>query len=144
MALLQTGINALTNRMPKVISPKTHAIIDYATAGSFLLGGALLWKRSKRAAVGSLLCGIMEAQTAMITDFPGGITPLISFETHGKIDAGFAGLVGMLPTLLAFGDEPEAKFFRGQGVAIAAVTGMTDFGDNRRSQRGRSRRRRAA
>ena len=141
MPLLQTGINVLTKRMPKVISPRTHAIIDYATAGSFLLTGALLWKRNKRAAVGSMLCGIMEAQTAMITDFPGGLTPLISFETHGKIDAGFAGLVGMMPNLLAFGDEPEAMFFRGQALAIASVTGMTDFSEDGRR---RSRRRRAA
>jgi hypothetical protein len=144
MALLQTGINALTNRMPKVISPKTHAVIDYVTAGSFLLTGALLWKRNKRAAIGSMLCGIMEAQTAMITDFPGGVTPLISFETHGKIDAGFAGFVATLPTLLAFGDEPEAMFFRGQGLAIAGVTGLTDFSDGRGRREPRSRRRRAA
>jgi hypothetical protein len=146
MALLQTGINALTNRMPKVISPKTHAVIDYLTAGSFLVTGALLWNRNKRAAVGSMVCGIMEAQTAMITDFPGGLTPLISFETHGKIDAGFAGFVSMLPNLLAFSDEPEAMFFRGQGLAIAGVTGLTDFGDERRSTRReqRYRRRRAA
>jgi hypothetical protein len=144
MALLQTGINALTKRMPKVISPKTHAIIDYVTAGSFLLTGALLWKRNKRAAIGSMVCGIMEAQTAMITDFPGGVTPLISFETHGKIDAGFAGFVGMLPNLLAFGDEPEAMFFRGQGVAIAGVTGLTDFSYSRARREQRSRRRKAA
>jgi len=146
MALLHTGITALTNRMPKVISPKAHAIIDYATAGSFLLTGALLWKRNRRAAIGSMVCGIMEAQTAMITDFPGGITPLISFETHGKIDAGFAGFVGTLPSLLAFGDEPEANFFRGQALAIAAVTGLTDFdqsGRSRNQRRSRSRRRAA-
>ena len=33
MALLETGVRELSNRMPKVISPKTHAIIDYAVAG---------------------------------------------------------------------------------------------------------------
>lgn len=144
MALLQTGIHALTTRMPKVISPKTHAIIDYANAGAFLLAGALFWKRNRRAAVGSMLCGIMEAQTAMMTDGPGGLTPIISLETHRKIDAGFSGFVGMLPTMLAFGDEPEAAFFRSQGVGIAAMTGLTDFGNERRRDRGRSRRRRAA
>lgn len=144
MALLQTGINALTNRMPKVISPKTHMLIDYANAGAFLVRGALLWKRNRRAAIGSMVCGIMEAQTAMITDAPGGLTPIISLDTHRKIDAGFAGFVGLLPSLLAFADEREAHFFRGQAVALAAVTGMTDFGENERRPRGRLRRRRAA
>jgi len=57
MALIEKGVQAVAERMPKVISPRTHAIIDYATAGSFLLAGALLWKRNKRAAVGAMLCG---------------------------------------------------------------------------------------
>ena len=145
MALLQTGINVLANRMPKVISPKTHMLIDYANAGAFLVTGALLWKRNRRAAIGSMVCGIMEAQTAMITDTPGGLTPIIDLDTHRKIDAGFAGFVGLLPSLLAFADEPEAHFFRGQAVALAGVTGMTDFGEKEgQRQGGRSRGRRAA
>jgi len=127
MAILDTSVKALSNRLPKVISPKTHAIIDYATAGSFFLMGALLWKRHKRAAIGSLVCGAIEANTAMITDYPGGVADVISFETHGKIDAGFAGFVGMLPTMLGFSDDKESWFFRGQAMGLAAVTGMTDF-----------------
>lgn len=127
MPLMQKGVQMLADRMPKVISPKAHAIIDYATAGSFLLAGALLWRKNKRAALGAFACGAMEAGTAMMTDYPGGVKPVISFRTHGRIDAGFAGFVATLPTVMAFGDEPEAMFFRGQGVALAAVTGMTDF-----------------
>ncbi len=133
MALVNTGIKALTKRMPKVISPKIHAIIDYATAGSFIVMGALLWRRNKRAASCSFACGVAEAATAMMTDYPGGISKAISFETHGKIDAGFAGIVSTLPSLLAFGGEPEAMFFRGQGVAMAAVTGLTDFQAQKRT-----------
>jgi hypothetical protein len=63
----------------------------------------------------------------MITRFPGGVADVISFETHGKIDAAMAGAVLSMPNLLAFSDEPEAKHFRLQGAMIAAVTGMTDF-----------------
>ena len=140
MPIIQKGVKAVAERMPKVISPKTHAIIDYATAGTFFVAGALLWRRSKRAAIASLVCGAMEAGTAMITDYPGGVTDLISFQTHGRIDAGFAGFVATLPNVFMFGDEPEAMFFRGQGVALAAVTGLTDFSDGRQSGRGRSRR----
>jgi hypothetical protein len=146
MALMQKGVQMLAERMPKVISPKTHAIIDYATAGSFLVAGALLWKRNKRAALASMLCGAMEAGTAAMTDYPGGVKPVISFQTHGRIDAGFAGFVATLPSVMMFGDEPEAMFFRGQGVALAAVTGMTDFSYGAAESRSRSngRRRRAA
>jgi hypothetical protein len=142
MPLLETGVKALSSRMPKIISPRTHAIIDYATAGSFFLMGALLWKNHKRAAISSFACGAAEATTAMITDFPGGVTGVISFPTHGKIDASLAGLVGTMPNLLAFSDEKEAIFFRTHAVAIAAVTGLTDFAASRSS--GHRRRRRAA
>ncbi len=144
MALVETSVKALSNRLPKVISPKTHAIIDYATAGSFLVMGALLWKRHKRAAIGSIVCGAIEANTAMMTDYPGGVAKLISFETHGKIDSGFAGIVGLLPTLLGFSDEKESWFFRGQAMGLAAVTGMTDFEYYSQDATRRRRRRRAA
>src|SRR3954469_7233776 len=144
MPIIEKGVQMLTDRMPKVISPKTHAIIDYATAGSFLVAGALLWNRNKRAALGAMLCGAMEAGTAMMTDFPGGVKPVISFQAHGRIDAGFAGFVATLPNVLMFGGEPEAMFFRGQGVALAAVTGLTDFSAGAESRTRRSRSRRAA
>jgi len=127
MALLQKGVQVLAERMPKVISPKAHGVIDYASAGAFLLAGALLWKKNKRAALGSILCGAMQAGNVMLTDMPGGVKPVISFQTHGRIDAGFAGFVAALPSVMAFGDEREAMFFRAQGVAIAAAGGMTDF-----------------
>lgn len=149
MALMEKGVQALAERMPKVISPKAHAIIDYATAGSFFVAGALLWRRNKRASLGAILCGAMEAGTAMMTDYPGGIKPVLSFQTHGRIDAGFAGFVATLPNVLMFGGEREAMFFRGQGVAMAAVTGLTDFSavgayEGRGRSRGRGSRRRAA
>ena len=35
--------------------------------------------------------------------------------------------VASLPGMLRFSDEPESRFFRVQGIALAAVTGLTDF-----------------
>ncbi len=139
MALVETGVKALSNRLPKVISPKTHAIIDYAVAGSFFLMGGLMWRSNKRAAIASCACGAAETAIAMLTDYPGGVVRVISFETHGKIDAGTSGAVAMLPTILGFANQKKAYFFRGQGMGIAATTAMTDF-----ERYGRAYRRRAA
>jgi hypothetical protein len=88
---------------------------------------AFFWRRNKRAAVGALACGAVETVTALCTDYPGGVVKEISFETHGAIDFGMSALVASLPALLRFHDEPEARFFRAQGVALAAVAGLTDF-----------------
>ncbi len=137
MALMEMGIRALTNRLPKVIGPKAHAIIDYGMAASFFIVGGLLWKKSKRAAISSFICGGSELTTAMLTDYPGGVAKVISFPTHGKIDAGFSAVIASMPSLMDFSDEAYASFFRGQGIGMAAVTGLTDFEGERESYRAR-------
>ena len=132
MALYEIGARALSNRLPKVISSKNHAIIDYATAGGFFLMTRLMWKRHKRAAVAALACGINEVTHAMLTDYPGGVAHVISFPTHLRIDSGFAGVVASLPNLLGFTHEWPSIYFRGQGMAIAATASMTENGVTRR------------
>lgn len=127
MPILHQAARWTTNRLPKVINPKAHAMIDYATAASFFGMAALFWNRNKRAAVSSLICGAAETITAMLTDYPGGVTDAISFETHGSIDFGMSGLVASLPDMMRFSDESESRFFRVQGIALAVVTGLTDF-----------------
>ena len=53
MPMLTGATDMLTRRMPKIISPKAHAAVDYITAGAFLLTGAFCWSRNKRAALGA-------------------------------------------------------------------------------------------
>jgi hypothetical protein len=126
MPILVQATQWATNRMPKAISPKAHAIIDYAMAASFFGMAGLFWRRDKRAAVSCLVCGAAETLNSLLTDYPGGIGSL-SFETHGAIDFGLVGLIASVPGLMRFSGEPEARFFRLQGMAMAAVTGLTDF-----------------
>jgi hypothetical protein len=138
MPLLEKATMWATNKMPKVINPTVHAIIDYGTAATFFAMAALFWRRNKRAAISSLVCGGAETVTAMLTDYPGGVTDAISFETHGRIDFGMSGLISSMPNLMRFSDDNESTFFRMQGLAMAAVTGLTDFtGTGERKQRER-------
>jgi len=127
MSLLQKGVAVAAGRMPKVIKPQAHAVIDYLVAGTFFLTAARYWRRSKRAAVSSLICGGITATNSMLTDYPGGIWKLMSFRTHGKLDAGMAALTAAMPRLMAFGEDPESKFFAMQSMAETALTAMTDF-----------------
>lgn len=132
MPILQKGVNALSGRIPKVLSPKAHAIADYATLGGFVLMGILFWKRHRRAAIASLACAGAEAANTLLTDFPGGVADVISFPTHGHIDVALATAASALPNFLRFADEPEAKFFRMMGLNITAVGAMTDFSSPQR------------
>jgi hypothetical protein len=127
MGLLETGMKAASGRMPKVITPTAHAMIDYAIAGSFFIAAAVLWRRNRKAAVASVACGLVEVATAALTEYPGGFKPMISFANHERLDGGIASLVGAMPIALNFADEPEARLFRAQGIAIAAVTALTAF-----------------
>ncbi len=127
MALWQKGVRMAVSKMPKVIDPTTHAVLDYAVAGSFLLMGILFWKRNKRAAVSSLFCGGAAAANIWLTDYPGGSRKVISYKAHGHIDTGIAGMTAGMPRLLRFEDEPEAEFFEVEALANTAIVGLTDF-----------------
>lgn len=138
MPILERATKWATNRMPKVINPTVHAIIDYGMAASFFAMAALFWKRNQRAAISCLVCGGAETVTSLLTDYPGGVTDVLSFETHGRIDFGMSGLISSMPNLMRFSDENESTFFRMQGLAMAAVTGLTDFtgtGERRQLER---------
>ena len=134
MPLLDSGIRALTNRLPKVVSPQTHAIIDYATAGSFFVAAALFWNHDRRAALGSLACGIAETTISLLTDYPGGVASVMDFPTHGRVDAGMAAGLEALPKFLGLGTA--GWFFRAEGLSMAATAGLTDFGERDWSDRG--------
>ncbi len=135
MPLMQKGIAALSDHLPKVISPKAHAIADYATIAGFAVLGALLWNRKRRAAIGVLACAAAETANTLLTDFPGGVADVIDFRTHGRVDYGLGAISSALPNFMGIADHPEAKFFRMMGVSVTAVTSMTDFDASPRRRR---------
>ncbi|HUI82785.1 MAG TPA: hypothetical protein VL240_01095 [Candidatus Binatia bacterium] len=127
MPLIQSSIRVLGKVLPKILSPKAHAIADYGTAGIFLLGALLFWRHSKRAAVASLICGAAETTVAALTDHPGGLKKAISFPLHRKIELGLSSMAATMPEFLAFGEEKEKAFFHVQSAVIAGLTVLTDF-----------------
>jgi len=135
MALMQRGVALAAGRMPKKISPRVHAALDYAIAGSFLLAGAMFWKRNRRAAVGALLCGGATAAVSLLTDYPGGVRKVIPYSMHGQIDTGLVAMTAAMPRLVNIEDDREAKFFSRQALAKTAITAMTNFDYGKRKSR---------
>lgn len=132
MPLLQSAVSLIADRMPETIEPKAHAIFDYAMAATFITAGALFWRRHRRAAIGSFICGGTIAATSMLTDYQGGIADKVSYNTHGKIDAGVAGLASAIPSAMFFRKDPQAKFFIAAGIAATVITALTDYTSNNR------------
>jgi len=124
---MQKGVALAAARMPKKISPRVHSALDYAVAGSFLLAGAIFWKRNRRAAVGALLCGGATAALSLLTDYPGGVRKVIPYSIHGQMDGGLIAMTAAMPRLVNIENDREAKFFARQAVAKTAITAMTNF-----------------
>ena len=73
MPILNNVAKAVAKPLPRIISPKAHAVVDYMTVGSFFMAGAMFWSRSKRAALSALFCGGAELAVSLLTDYPGGV-----------------------------------------------------------------------
>jgi hypothetical protein len=127
MPFWKSGLQMAAGRLPKVIKPQQHAIVDCAVVGSFMLMSALSWRRSKRVAIGSLICGGATAINSMLTDYPGGLLRVTTYRNHGRIDAGIAGLAAAMPRFMNFRQEPEARFFSVAALSQTVLAGMTDF-----------------
>jgi hypothetical protein len=123
-----------------MLSPKAHSIADYVMAGTFFASGGWFWRRSKRAALASIICGAAQLAVGLLTNYPGGVKRVISFRAHRDIDLGLAAMTATMPEFLAFKDEPEKKFFLAQGALITAVGEVTQFPEKpQRVERGTDR-----
>src|SRR5437879_11747905 len=90
MPILNNVAKAVAKPLPRIISPKAHAVADYMTVGSFFMAGAMFWSRSKRAALSALFCGGAELAVSLLADYPGGGKRVISFPMNGKMSMGRA------------------------------------------------------
>jgi hypothetical protein len=115
-------------KVPKLVSPRVHAWLDFAVTTYFLGLGVWFAMRGKgRAAAAAFVNGGMVAGVSMFTDYDGdGIKP-ISFKLHGTLDAVQATTAALVPPLLGFAGESEAKYFFGQAANEVGVISTTDW-----------------
>jgi hypothetical protein len=69
-----------------------------------------------------------------ITDYRFGAKPLISFKTHGKMDAVFASTSWMVPLFFGFRGTTAAKVFEANSFAESSVVAFTDWDNDRAHQ----------
>ena len=114
-----------------MISPKAHGVIDYAHSAFFLGLGLLNWRFNKRAASAAFATSGFILAQSLSTDYELGAKPLISFKTHGKMDAIFASTSWMIPLLFGFRGTTAAKVFEVNSLAESFVVGVTDWDSSR-------------
>jgi hypothetical protein len=138
MGLMNQATNLLKTRLPKVIGPTTHGVIDYAQSAFFFTVGVLCSRSNKRAAAAAFATSGFILAQSLLTDYPFGAKPVISFETHGKMDSAFASGSWIVPLLFGFRGTKAATVFALSSLAEASVVGMTDW-DNERAREERER-----
>jgi hypothetical protein len=139
MPTLNSIVKVAAKPLPRMISPRGQAVVDYVTAGSFFASAGWFWRHNKRAAIAALLCGGAKLAVALLTDYPGGMRRVIHFHARRQIDLGMAAMVATMPEFLAFKDEPEKKFFTTQGALITVASELTQFPDRESRTKERTR-----
>jgi hypothetical protein len=131
MSLATAALGEVEKRLPKVIDARTHGIIDYCQAVFFFGMAIFCARRNKRAAAAALATGAFILAESLLTDYPLGAKKVFPFETHGRMDAGFAASSFGMPKLFGFSDTTEAQIFKMNGFVEGMVVGMTDWNSGR-------------
>jgi hypothetical protein len=132
-AIKNTNFNENTvpdafRNVPKAISPKVHAWLDFAVTTYFLGVGVWCAIRGKRGATtAAFLEAGMVAGMSLLTDYSGNGQKPINFKLHGTLDAVQGAMAAMDPLVHGFAGEPEAAFFYGQAANELAVIALTDW-----------------
>jgi hypothetical protein len=134
MSLTVRNTETQQMNIPKIVSPAAHGIIDYAHSAFFLGLGLLSWRSNRRAARAAFVTSSFILVQSLSTDYPLGAKPLISFETHGKMDAVFAATSWVVPLLFGFKGTTAAKVFEANSLAESCVVGLTDWDSDRAQQ----------
>ena len=113
--------------MKKAISPRTHGVLDYATAAT-AAAAARLFQFSQPAARAARGWAAGYGVLSALTDYPLGVRRSVPFRTHGALDFAMAPLIPALPWLLGFARDRRARnFFLGLAAISAIVTALTDW-----------------
>jgi hypothetical protein len=113
--------------MNKPISPRTHGVLDYATAGATALLSRVLGFSAPAARTAQTWAAGYGALSAL-TDYPLAVKRALPFRAHGAMDAAMAPIIPALPWLLGFARDRRARnFFLGLAAVTVIVTALTDW-----------------
>ena len=127
MPLGTLALHQIETKLPKVISPTMHGVIDYSHAAFFATMAVVCWKKNKPAALAAASTSALVLLQSLFTDYKPGVKRVIPFAVHGQMDAGFAAVSLGIPKLFGFSDTKAANVFRANAFVEAAVVGLTDF-----------------
>lgn len=127
MSFLTGAADVASRRLPKVVSADAHAAIDYVMVGSFAAAGAWFWRRNRRAALASWICGGSLLGLTLLTSYPGKGRRAIAYPLHGKLETGIAAMVAAMPEFLRLEDDRERHYFTVKAGLLTILSNLTSF-----------------
>lgn len=113
----------------KLVSAHVHGFADFAVVAACLAAPRVLDFEGSLMLLSYAMGGI-HLTLAMLTDFPLGATKIIPFKLHGYLEVAFAPLVGALPWVMSFENNPNGVYFcLGFGAVLFAAFLITDYND---------------
>ena len=111
----------------KVLTPRTHGVLDYVTVIAFLLAPTILNLSGLPATI-SYLLAVVHLVLTLITAFPLGLIKAIPFKIHGMIELAVSIFLVLLPWLFSFASVPAARnFYVAAGIVVFIVWLITDY-----------------
>jgi hypothetical protein len=124
---MANALETLTRPVPKVIDPTMHAVSDYSAAAGLACLGMYLRDRNSTLSNFAFLNAGLIVLTSLMTRYPGGMFPMMSFKMHGMMDAMQGAMLAAGPALLGQTDDPDSRFFYGQAALEMGVVAATDW-----------------
>ena len=124
MPFLIKAADLATRNFPKILTPQAHKKADYILMIGFGLAGLVYWKRDRRAAIASILCGGSMLALTLTTHYNVPVGDQMSFSEHKRAELGMAALCSLLPGVLQTGKMARTHFLA-QAAALIAVSNMT-------------------
>ena len=117
----------------RFLSPKNHSLLDYSLSGAMIMFPLLLnlGTQSQAALWLLIIAGIFHAAYSAATDYPCGVSPVISYRAHLLIDAGMSMLLMSAPCVFGFPMVATVYYFviGGLGLLLATVSRPIEEGE---------------
>lgn len=113
--------------MKKILSPKAHGALDYGLMATLVAAPPLLGlSRRARTVFGAL--GVNAGVVSGLTAQPLAVKPLISFQTHKKVETVAIPVYALLPVVTGAVKEKRARvLWLGTIAALVAGYVLTDW-----------------
>jgi hypothetical protein len=110
----------------KIISPKVHAILDYAVV-LLLFCAPFVFNFGTAITIFTLALAFIHLFMTLITDFPGGLIALLGLRVHGLVELAVSVLLMIFALVADLEQAIESYFYIAFSATVFITWLFTDY-----------------